>query len=54
MTLTIADIERWDAGDAREVFHAASCRALAVQAPTNGIAELPDFTTWGGEAAEAA
>jgi len=31
VTLSIADIERWDAGDVREVFHAASSRAQAVQ-----------------------
>lgn len=54
MTLTIADIERWDAGDVREVFHAATSRAQAVQDAADGIAELPAFTTWGGEAAEAA
>lgn len=54
MTLTIADIDRWDAGDVREVFHAASSRAQAVQDAADGIAELPAFTTWGGEAAEAA
>jgi hypothetical protein len=53
MTLTLADIERWDAGDVREVFHAATSRAQAVQDAANG-AELPAFTTWGGEAAEAA
>ncbi|CAN5552896.1 hypothetical protein BH11ACT6_BH11ACT6_30160 [soil metagenome] len=54
MTLTVADIERWDAGDVREVFHAATSRAQAVQDAANGLAELPAFTTWGGEAAEAA
>lgn len=54
MTLTFADIERWDAGDVREVFHAASSRAQAVQDAADGLAELPAFTTWGGEAAEAA
>ena len=54
MTLTIADIERWDAGDVREVFHAATSRAQAVQDAANGLAELPAFATWGGEAAEAA
>ncbi|WP_197380791.1 RNase A-like domain-containing protein [Mycolicibacterium mengxianglii] len=54
MTLTIADIERWDAGDVREVFHAATTRAQAVQDAANGLAQLPAFTTWGGEAAEAA
>lgn len=54
MTLTIADIERWDAGDVREVFHAATSRAQAVQDAADGIAELPAFASWGGEAAEAA
>lgn len=54
MTLTFADIERWNAGDVREVFHAATSRAQAVQDAANGLATLPAFTTWGGEAAEAA
>jgi hypothetical protein len=54
MSLTIADIERWDAGDVREVFHAATSRAQAVQDAADGLATLPAFTTWGGEAAEAA
>ncbi|CAJ1586159.1 hypothetical protein MU0050_004120 [[Mycobacterium] wendilense] len=31
MALTIADVERWNAGDVREVFHAASSRAQAAQ-----------------------
>ncbi|CAN5525413.1 hypothetical protein BH09ACT7_BH09ACT7_56370 [soil metagenome] len=54
MTLTIADIERWDAGDVREVFHAATSRAQAVQDAANGLVKLPAFGTWDGEAAEAA
>ncbi|MGB3482945.1 MAG: hypothetical protein WBB07_12115 [Mycobacterium sp.] len=54
MTLTIADVECWDAGDVREVFHAASSRAQAVQDAANGLATLPAFVTWGGEAAAAA
>jgi hypothetical protein len=54
MSLTIVDIERWDAGDVREVFHAATSRAQAVQDAADGLAQLPAFTTWGGEAAEAA
>lgn len=54
MTLTLADIERWSAGDVREVFHAATSRARAVQDAANDLATLPAFTTWGGEAAEAA
>lgn len=54
MTLTIADLERWDAGDVREVFHAASDRAQAAQDAADGIATLPALATWGGKAAEAA
>jgi hypothetical protein len=54
MTLTIVDIERWDAGDVREVFHAAQSRAQAAFDAADGLATLPAFSTWGGEAAEAA
>ena len=54
MGLTVADIERWDAGSVREVFHAASSRAQAAADAANGLATLPAFATWGGVAAEAA
>lgn len=54
MTLTVADIERWDAGSVREVFHAASSRAQAAADAANGLATLPAFTNWGGVAAQAA
>ncbi|EHB44688.1 hypothetical protein MycrhDRAFT_6707 [Mycolicibacterium rhodesiae JS60] len=54
MTLTIADIERWNAGDVREVFHAASSRAQAAFDAADGLATLPALASWGGEAAEAA
>ncbi|WP_243841370.1 alpha/beta hydrolase [Mycobacterium sp. DL592] len=54
MTLTVQDIERWNAGDVREVFHAATSRAQAAQDAADGLATLPAFETWGGEAAEAA
>ena len=54
MTLTVADIGRWDAGDVREVFHAATSRAQAAFDAADGLAELPAFETWGGEAADAA
>jgi hypothetical protein len=52
--LTVADIERWDAGDVREVFHAARSRAQAALDAADGLATLPAFTTWGGQAAESA
>ncbi len=54
MSLTVADIERWNAGDVREVFHAASSRAQAALDAADGLATLPAFTTWSGESAEAA
>ncbi|MDZ7881894.1 MAG: alpha/beta hydrolase [Mycobacterium sp.] len=54
MSVSIEDIDRWDAGDVREVFNAARSRAEAAAEASNGIAELPAFGTWGGEASEAA
>ncbi|MBB3606861.1 hypothetical protein FHT40_006554 [Mycolicibacterium sp. BK556] len=54
MTLTVADIERWNAGDVREVFHAATSRAQAAFDAADGLATLPAFATWGGESAAAA
>ena len=54
MTLTVAEIERWNAGDVREVFHAATSRAQAAFDAADGLATLPAFATWGGEAADAA
>lgn len=54
MTVSVADIHRWDAGDVREVFHATRNRAEAAFEAADGIAELPAFGGWGGDAAEAA
>ncbi len=54
MTVSIEDIDRWDAGDVREVFHATRSRAEAAFEAADGIAELPAFGSWGGEAAAAA
>jgi hypothetical protein len=54
VTVSVADIDRWDAGDVREVFHAARSRAEAAFEARDGIATLPAFGTWGGDAAEAA
>lgn len=54
MTVSVEDIDRWDAGDVREVFNATRSRAEAAFEASNGIAELPAFGTWGGEASEAA
>ncbi len=53
MMVSVADIDRWDAGDVREVFHATRSRAEAAAEAANGIAQLPAFDTWGGDASEA-
>jgi Alpha/beta hydrolase len=54
MTVSVADIDRWDSGDLREVFHATRSRAEAAAEASNGMARLPAFQTWGGDAADAA
>lgn len=54
MTVSVEEIDRWDAGDVREVFHATRSRAEAAQEAANGIAELPAFGSWGGGASDAA
>ena len=54
MTVSVEEIDRWDAGDVREVFHATRSRAEAAFEASNGIAELPAFGTWGGAASEVA
>lgn len=54
MTVSVADIDRWDSGDLREVFHATRSRAEAAAEASNGIAQLPAFGSWGGDAAQAA
>jgi hypothetical protein len=52
--LSVADIDRWKPGDVREVFRAARGRAEANQLASHGLATLPAFQTWGGDAADAA
>jgi hypothetical protein len=54
MTLTVAEIERWDPEAIREVFHAATARGNIAVSASSGLASLPVFHTWGGEAAESA
>lgn len=54
MSVSVLDIDRWDAGDVREVFHATRSRAEAAFEAADGIAELPAFGTWGGDASDAA
>ncbi|QKT08631.1 hypothetical protein HUN08_16540 [Gordonia sp. X0973] len=53
MTITIADVDRWDPGAVLEVFHAATSRGNAAQNASDGLNGLPAFTTWDGKAAEA-
>ena len=54
MTVSVEEIDRWDAGDVREVFHATRSRAEAAFEAADGIENLPAFGTWGGSASEAA
>lgn len=54
VTVSIADMDRWDPGDVREVFHATRSRAEAAFEAADGIATLPALGSWGGDAAEAA
>lgn len=52
--LSVADIDRWQPGDVREVFHAARSRNEANQLASHGLATLPALQSWGGAAADAA
>lgn len=54
MSLGVADIDRWNSGDVRELFHAAQSRADSIAEASDGLGRLPAFETWGGQASEAA
>ncbi len=54
MSLTVEEIDRWDAGAVRDVADAASARARAARDAAEGLAGLPCLTSWGGRAATAA
>ncbi|WP_328358631.1 hypothetical protein OG976_04840 [Mycobacterium sp. NBC_00419] len=54
MTLSVADIERWDPEAVREVFHAATARAASASEASLALEGLPVFATWGGVAADSA
>lgn len=54
VTLTVADIEAWDADDVREVARAARNRADAVFGAAAGLSGLPVFGRWEGQAAQVA
>jgi hypothetical protein len=54
VTLSAADIARWDPGEIREVAAAAQARARAALDAADGLGRLPCLTSWGGRAATAA
>lgn len=54
MTLSVADIERWDADAVRAVAEAAGIRAEALVSAADGLAALPGFGSGEGETATAA
>jgi hypothetical protein len=53
MTLTVADIDRWDAEAVREVFHAATARGQATLEASRQLSSLAVFDSWEGATAEA-
>jgi alpha/beta hydrolase family protein len=54
MKLSVADIDGWSAGAVREVFRAASVRALATLEAARQLGSLAVFDTWHGATATAA
>jgi len=53
VTLTVADIDRWNAGAVREVFQAANARGQATLEASRQLSTLSVFDTWEGATAEA-
>lgn len=54
MTLSVADIDRWNAEAVREVFHAASARSQSAERASRELATLSVFATWEGASRDAA
>ena len=54
MTLTPADIDRWDPAEVQAVSWAATTRAESADAAAAALAQLPGLATWSGVAGEAA
>jgi len=54
VSVSVEEVDRWDAGDLREVFHATRTRAEAAFEAADGVSNLPAFDTWGGAASDAA
>jgi len=53
VTLTVADIDRWNAAAVREVFQAANARGQATLEASRQLSTLSVFDTWEGATAEA-
>ena len=54
MTLTLADIERWDAGAVRDVSNALAKRGASTDEVKTGLAKLPLIESWQGTGGDAA
>ncbi|SON59584.1 hypothetical protein MSIMFI_01068 [Mycobacterium simulans] len=54
MTLSVADIDRWNAEAVREVFHAATARSQAANGASRELSSLSIFATWQGATRDAA
>ncbi|MBW0016139.1 MAG: hypothetical protein JO236_01110 [Mycobacterium sp.] len=54
MTLTLADIDTWDAAAIDQVFAAATARAEGAETAGNTVGDLLSFLPWEGRAADAA
>jgi hypothetical protein len=53
VTLTVADIDRWNTGAVREVFQAANARGQATLEASRQLSTLSVFDTWEGATAQA-
>ncbi len=53
MTLSVADIDRWNAEAVREVFHVATARGQATLEVSRQLGSLAVFDTWEGQTADA-
>lgn len=54
MALTLADIERWNSGQVREVSTALDATSTSMDGVRDGLRNLPILGTWSGQAADAA
>ncbi|OBI81119.1 alpha/beta hydrolase [Mycobacterium sp. E740] len=54
MTLTLADVERWDAGAIREVSTALAKRGASADEVRSGLTKLPLIATWRGAGGDSA